>query len=259
MTQEPNADELNAYVDGELTPDRAARVAEAIARDRELAQEVAALLRLKTATIAAFDAQAPALPQLDDRPVRRRTARWVASAAMAAMVLSGAIAAYLATSPSQSDPDRIWALIDQWGRDRSQSPRLRAELIDTEARDAGLARLLHGLTDLRLQIIRSEAVAEGMAFDLLGPSGCRLAVWAGPGSVNLATAPALQSRLRTQAAIVWQAGGMQYLLLSHNTAEQKLAAMAAVLQRATQDDSPVDKTTLSLVAEARTQASPCVT
>jgi hypothetical protein len=63
MIERPDSTELNAYVDGELPPDQAARVAQAIADDRELAKEVAALLRLKTATMAAFDREPPALPQ----------------------------------------------------------------------------------------------------------------------------------------------------------------------------------------------------
>jgi hypothetical protein len=110
-----------------------------------------------------------------------------------------------------------------------------------------------------LTIIRSEEAADGMAFDLLGPSGCRLAVWTGPSSLNLDTVPALQSRLRTRAAVIWQADNAQFLLVSHNTPEQRFAAMAAALQRATQDPSPMDGVALSLVAKARSQGSPCVT
>jgi hypothetical protein len=109
-----------------------------------------------------------------------------------------------------------------------------------------------------LSIVRSQQVAHGTAFDLLGPSGCRLAVWMGPASVGLSAAPALQALLRAHSALVWQAGDTQFLLVSHNTPELKFAAMAAALQRATQDSSPADGTSLALVAQARTQGSPCV-
>jgi hypothetical protein len=150
------------------------------------------------------------------------------------------------------------ALMDGWSRDRTPSPRSSLLSPTREARDESLVRLLQGLADLQLSIIRSQEVADGMAFDLLGPSGCRLAVWAGPASVSLATAPSLQPQLGTRAAVVWKAGGTQFLLVSHNTPEQRFAAMAAALQRATQDPSPMDGVALSLVAKARSQGSPCM-
>jgi hypothetical protein len=258
MIERPDSTELNAYVDGELPPDQAARVAQAIADDRELAKEVAALLRLKTATMAAFDREPPALPQAKRKTVRIGTAVWVASTTLAAVLIAATIG-FLTTVPSHTGPDRIIALMNGWSRDSAPSPRSRPLSRTREAKDKSLATLLQGLADLQLTIIRSEEAADGMAFDLLGPSGCRLAVWTGPSSINLDTVPALQSRLRTRAAVIWQADNAQFLLVSHNTPEQRFAAMAAALQRATQDPSPMDGVALSLVAKARSQGSPCVT
>src|SRR5581483_8708919 len=259
MIESPDTSELTAYVDGELSPDRAARVAQAVADDRELAREVAALLRLKTATIAAFDVQAPPMLEVARRSRPKHTVTWAASAALiGVMLLAATTVGFVATRSNQTDGDRIVALKDAWNTDRALSPKSPLVSATSMAKDGNLIRLLQGLAEVQLSIIRSQQVADGMAFDLLGPSGCRLAVWAGPASVNLATAPALQRELRTRRAIVWRADSMQFLLISQNVPEQKFAAMVAALQRATQEISPTDSTTLSLLAEARSQGSPCV-
>jgi hypothetical protein len=260
MMERPDSGELNAYVDGELPPDRAARVAQAVAHDRDLAQEVATLLRLKTATIAAFDGEPPpALSRVALRAVPARKAVWLARAALIAIaVVSAATVGFLATKPGPTDPNGIMALLEEWGRERAWSPRSPALSPASEVKDGTFARLLRRLADLQLSIVRSQQVAQGMALDLLGPSGCRLAVWAGPPSVGLASAPALQPLLRAHSAVIWQAGDTQFLFVSHNTPELKFTAMAAALRRATQDSLPTDRTALSIVAEARTQGSPCV-
>lgn len=258
MTYRPDSSELNAYVDGELAPDRAARVAQAVAHDRDLAQEVAALLRLKTATLAAFDLAPPARPRMPEAADHTRMVRWLASAAAGLAVLLAAAVALLSTSTAPTDAERVLAVIDAWGRDRALPTGSRTTLTTAEAHGEGLASLLQGIAGLQLRVVRSQPVAHGMALDLIGPNGCRLAVWAGPLSASIGAAPAVQSRLGAPGAAAWQAAGTQFLLVSRNVPEQKFAAMALALQRATQGPSPTDSTTLSRVAEARSQGSPCL-
>ena len=71
-------EQLNAYVDGELPPDEAADVAEAIAREPVLAREVAALTALK-ASVA--QAAPPHLGPLSKLPCSHRNGLRVAAIA----------------------------------------------------------------------------------------------------------------------------------------------------------------------------------
>ncbi len=47
MLKQPNWEEINAYVDGELPAGRAAEIAEATAHDRGLARQIAVVTRLR--------------------------------------------------------------------------------------------------------------------------------------------------------------------------------------------------------------------
>lgn len=258
MKERPDSGELNAYVDGELSPDRAAHVARAVAEDRQLAREVAALLRLKTATMAAFDSEPPALPRASRRPSDRGGAAWAGAALAVIAILAAAAGSFSIATPPRTGAESVAAVLEAWNRDEIPpgSPSLASPASD-KPETASLVRLLQGLADLQLTVIRSQPVAQGMAFDLLGPSGCRLAVWAGPSSLSLVAAPALNARLEAGDAIAWQAGGTQFLLVSHNAPRQKFAAMAAALQRAILDAAPADDSAMSRVAEARSQGLPC--
>jgi hypothetical protein len=258
MKERPDSRELNAYVDGELPPDRAAHVARAVAEDRQIAREVAALLRLKTATMAAFDGEPPALPRASRRPSVRGGAAWTGAALAVIAMLAAATGSFLTARPPQPGAERVAALLEAWSRDQVPpgSPSRASQAGDTPD-TASLIKLMQGLADLQLKVIRSQPVAQGMAFDLLGPSGCRLAVWAGPSSLPLAAVPPLAARLEAGDAIAWQAGGTQFLLVSHNAPRQKFAVMAAALQRALLDAAPPDDSALSRVAEARSQGLPC--
>lgn len=257
MTNRPGATELNAYVDGELSPERAARMAEAIARDRELAQEVAALLRLKTAAIAAFDMEPPALPEMRERASRYRMSRWSAAAAVVVIILAASVATLISRIPT--DADRVLSVMSDWKEERNHPVRSRPDSAAAEAKSAGLAKLAHGLAALQLRVLKTHEVADGVAFDLLGPSGCRLAVWAGPEAANVAGSRAFESQIQSGSAVVWQAGGTQYLLVSQNAPQQKFSALAAALQQATKDAAPFDEKTFATVADARSQSSPCAT
>jgi anti-sigma factor RsiW len=258
MKHRPDSAELNAYVDGELPPDRAARVARAVAEDRQLAREVAALLRLKTATMAAFDSEPPALPRASRRPSIRGGAAWAGAAFAVLAMLAVAAGSFLIVTPPRPGAESVAALLEAWNRDQvSPGSSSFASPVGGTPDTAGVVRLMQGLADLRLRVVRSQPVAQGMAFDLIGPSGCRLAVWAGPSSLPLVAAPALAARLEAGDAVAWQAGGTQFLLVSYNAPRQKFAVMAAALQRAILDAAPADDSALSRVAEARSQGLPC--
>ncbi|KAB2919257.1 MAG: hypothetical protein F9K29_06475 [Hyphomicrobiaceae bacterium] len=259
MTYKPNATELNAYVDGELSPPHATHVAEAIARDRELAREVAALARLKAATVAAFSAEAPPLPDAVSSSRGRRRLWWAAGAAAVGVIATISATVLLARAPEQTDAGRVLAVVDGWAMEPAPESTSRPNSAAARMRGAGLIRLLQGLSILELHIVKTEGVADGVTFDLLGPSGCRLALWAGPISHDFASAPALGSRIRSETAVIWQTDATQYLIISRNAPPQKFLAMAAALKRATEGTLPPDDSMRAVVAAARRQYAPCAT
>lgn len=86
-------EQLNAYVDGELPPETASRLAAAAAEDVELAKTIATLSELKAASHRALDFEdddAPALPPLPAG--RRRATGWKWPCALAASLLTLAVA-----------------------------------------------------------------------------------------------------------------------------------------------------------------------
>ena len=78
---------LNAYIDGELEPDQAAKVAAALAADREAAAQVATLTKLRATVKVAAPVPAPppfVLPQA--RPRLARSQPWAAAACIPLLI-----------------------------------------------------------------------------------------------------------------------------------------------------------------------------
>jgi anti-sigma factor RsiW len=65
-------DDLNAYIDGELPPERTADVADLVAREPDVARSVAALTRLRSVLIQSTEMPPVALPIGAARRVRAR-------------------------------------------------------------------------------------------------------------------------------------------------------------------------------------------
>ena len=99
---------LNAYVDGELEPDQTAKVAAALAHDREAAAQVATLTKLRAAVKAASPMPAPppfALPRTRSRAMR--WAPWAAAACLALFI--GAASLGFGQREAQRMVDRVRA------------------------------------------------------------------------------------------------------------------------------------------------------
>jgi hypothetical protein len=254
MTQIPSDIELNAYVDGELGPEQAARVAQAVAQDPELARDVAALLRLKSATVNAFLATPPALPGIQTTR-RSHVGWWLAAAVVALSVLVGAVASTVLTRQAPTSADPIASVIDTWRRkDVANRVHIGESLIPT-LNAAPLKPLLESLEASRLQVLETKVVADGLALDLIGPSGCRLAVWIGPESTQFSKL--ITSRIQSGTAVTWVAGDRSYLIVSLNAPRDKFTALANALQLGTQVPSLL-RENLSAIAEARRAGAPCV-
>ena len=84
---------LNAYVDGELDATAAAEVAGAVAKDSELAREVAALSRLRSAVNESFEAPSLSIPAT--RAAKGRVLAIAASIALAMLIAGSTLFATL--------------------------------------------------------------------------------------------------------------------------------------------------------------------
>ena len=88
---QPTWEDLNAYVDGELSNERAAELAAALGRDPELAEQVAALHRLKSAAQGLVEEAPVALPKEEPAPPVWLRSGLALAVSLALVMLVGAL------------------------------------------------------------------------------------------------------------------------------------------------------------------------
>ncbi|KRE03166.1 hypothetical protein ASE61_11745 [Bosea sp. Root670] len=249
---------LNAYVDGELEPDQAAKVAAALADDRAAAAQVATLTRLRAAVKAASPMPAPppfALPRARSRAMR--WAPWAAAACLALFIG----AASLGIGQRQSGASSLSAAIAAHQLWLAQSPagtapRLGVELAGVEAGalpDLSLAslRLVH------LSLDPAGRGGGGMLAGYVGPNGCRVGLWIAPVEAALPQQPAVQDRdgLLVRA---WRGERASYALLGRGIDPARLDGIAALVARITRDEPGVPREQVAALTEARSVGPACL-
>ena len=221
---------LNAYVDRELAPADATRVAAAAARDPSIAARVASLSALK--------AEMTALPQPEVAPPfalsspAKTQPRWrsIAVAASVALLVGAGALASLQWRTSGADllveivsAERPWLT-----GERAAQPASGVRVaVDASASD-GLPDL--SAADLRLAYLSADPVADGrrgLFAGYLGPHGCRLGLWIGRSDATAA------SRAVRDVGDVkvrgWAADGVAYALMSRAMDPARLDRFAAVI------------------------------
>jgi hypothetical protein len=249
---------LNAYVDGELEPDQAAKVAAALADDRAAAAQVATLTRLRAAVKAASPMPAPppfALPRTRSRAMR--WAPWAAAACLALFIG----AASLGIGQRQSGASSLSAAIAAHQLWLAQSPtgtapRLGVELAGAEA--GALPDL--SLASLRLVHLSRDPAGRGgggMLAGYVGPNGCRVGLWIAPVEAALPQQPAVQDRdgLLVRA---WRGERASYALLGRGIDPARLDGIAALVARITRDEPGVPREQVAALAEARSVGPACL-
>lgn len=234
-------DQLNAFVDGELTPPQAARVAEALAADPVLAQKVARLHALKYA-LAGFAEELP-LPQVAPvkrprRPVWRKRAALAAVSAMLVLTL-GAV-----PRPAPEGGDGISPRLqdhDQWlEASASTAP---APMPD------GFDWLLSVTEASQLQLVRHHVGAEGAHFGFRGPNACRLSLF-----ISAAEGADRPLRLLLTDAVqhaTWQAGGLSFEMIARDMAAARFASVATGLEQGSTERAAPSQLHIALVRSAR--------
>ncbi|WP_232627746.1 anti-sigma factor family protein [Methylobacterium sp. Leaf118] len=250
-------DEINAYVDGELDADDIARMAAAIAGDASLAARVATIARLKAATVAtARPREVPPHP-VGKAPTERRWRpswkRLALAASLALLILAGGVARL--GQSAAVDPIAAAAIEQVWLSGTASEGRAVLEVAA-----AGRTHLFPDLSaaDLHLHYVSfGPAGQAGGAFaGYVGPNGCRLGLWWGPGQGE--TYPPTPRDVGSVRIRAWSDGPRTFALMSRSMGGERLdhvtalvTALVADLTRRTRPDDERARSPLYAAARAR--------
>lgn len=271
---QPTWEDLNAYVDGELTEERAAEVAAALGRDPALADQVAALHRLKGAAQGLVEEGGIDLPM-----EKRQAAAWLRSgmalaASLAMVFLLGGLWILLSPPPERHVvwATQAWVTHANWpetasdgtghqGGEQTGALRLAQQKLGPAAYVPDL--LSAGLS---LDHVGDGPVIDGMPslhLGYRGTRGCRLSLFLLAGGLGLDQqmldlAPDAGSAGPRQA-IAWQGGGFSTLLLAEGMDPLRFAEIARRLFRASLEQRPFDRETRLALQRSYAQAERCLT
>ena len=260
----PSWEQLNAYVDGELSVSDAAAVARALADDKLLAEAVATLSRLKASTQEGIEPFALAATRPRVRPWRR-----VAVAASVAAVLIVAIVASLVPQMTPAAPPAwlagAWQVHDRWAQGETTSPPapVGSGVILATSNHFGPQIYLPDLSDARLTLSSLEIVAlpdvrgEALHIGYLGNRGCQVSLIVVP-KIGDMSADLVRYDRGAGRGYAWRSGERGYLLLAEGMDEARLALLAETLHRATLELRPFDPDTRTALRESRERSIPCL-
>lgn len=249
---------LNAYVDGELTPDQAAAVAAAVAADPALADEVARLTQLKwTLQSGMENAPAGLLP-----PPPRRRWRPLLAACLGVLLFLGAGWAVLQPPSGVSHtPEVLLTAVRLHARWASEAPELRspeAGRLLAAVHDFGHPLLLPDLSDNQLQVARVVLSGEDdiLHIGYRGTRGCQVSLFA----FRDARLPAELRQVShdQDAAYLWRVGPVGYALLADGMSSERLRIVARAVEEATRSGSRLSPETRTALADSRARSEPCL-
>lgn len=253
---------INAYVDGELSSVEAAAVANAIADDEELAQQVAVLTSLK----AAIAESTPRFGKLQEKQRPKPKLRYIAAAA----VIFTTITALLVLGPNplaplsghMSDIDLAFEAHQQWRTSLNESGESGQQgLLRTTLAQTRLDAYIPDLTsvDLRFSGVRQieSKRGSGVHVGYIGPSGCTvtMALFTSPAKHHT---PLTSTEINAQAVYQWSVGGSDFYLLATGMDPARLSRTAQVVYRLTLQRLPLDDDALTTLKQARAASQPCV-
>lgn len=250
---------LNAYVDGELSPEEAAAVARRAARDPEAASRIAALSALRAALRASVEAPPPLDLARVSRP--RAGAMWAAACALLA-VLTGVAIGLMVTGTAPDELEIAHDMHRQWIAENDPRPEAEpARTLQTSLAHLGLASHVPDLSsvDLAFAHIRAlpvESKRRGLHVGYLGNRGCMmsLVIVENPGG----TASARRERPHGDGtAYIWQVGEYSYVLLADRMDPLRLMRIAAIVERMTRRSMQPGAGERLALRESRNQARPC--
>ncbi|GAU85630.1 anti-sigma factor [Bosea sp. BIWAKO-01] len=258
-------DLLNAYVDGELEPGETAKVAAAIAVDREIAAKVATLTHLR-ATMRAVSPQeeAPAFALPEALPPTRQNPRpWLQVAAALLIACGLGVAWFGLYRADPAEPPlsaavaahRLWLAQGPAGHG-SAAPRLGVELAGAKV-DALPDLSLASLRLVHLSLDPAVRRGGGVLAGYVGPNGCRVGLWISAIDDSLPARPAVQDR-DGFAIRAWHGHHASYALIGQGIDPARLDGIAALVARLTEDERSIPREQIAALAEARSLRPACV-
>lgn len=264
----PSWAELNAYVDGELDSDDAARVAAAAASDHRLAGEIARLAELKSS----LQANAETLPPtVLDAPLRRHRTRRLAQALAAGILVAAMAGGAWLTYPRFQSPSGIEATLqtaetlhDGWLQEAPKPAEPSAGVLLATLQDFGLPLQIPDLSDTRLSIAHIGMAGpdrDVLHVGYLGTRGCQISLLAFRNMERSAGAfpeALTHRREHGEDAFLWKAGSVAYVLLADGMESGRLALIAEAVEEATRKLAPISPETRSALADNREKSAPCL-
>lgn len=271
----PTWEEINAYVDDELSPADKARVASAIAQYPELADQVAVLSSMKAEVRVEFaseelwgemlacegTASASALPLSSS--FRSRRVGTLLAAALAILIV-GVLA--LQVGMREPKPELLLAAIERHAA-LSQAPGGNLRSTRSLVRFDSEAALLPDLESGRLSLnavadFKIPSGAVGLAAHYRGTRGCKLTLFLLPEANMTEAAVLFSSSLRRLSkkpvqAYGWRHGSVGYLLMADGMSEVRLGLIAEKLFDASKTLRLLDEKAKQQLADSRKRSSPC--
>ena len=268
MAERPTEQDLNAYIDGELSPRDDARVARAIAQDPKIAARVASLTRLKSALSGLTDEDGMHRPVV--LPYSQRPLRWRRVAASVGFLVAAGVA-LLALFPPFGAGDDGWyreALAEHtdWALDPAlpDAQEVDANLFLASVDRFGLPVQTPDLTSagLRLTYLRyypaTETAAAALHLGYTGRRGCKVTLWVSAAPEDLGTALS-ESRVDNLRGYRWRSGATAYALVATGMAERRFTVIAGKVYEATRSRRGFDEETRMALRSASTSVPPCRT
>ncbi|WP_022726743.1 hypothetical protein [Fodinicurvata sediminis] len=270
-------EQLNAYVDGELPPETAARLAASAAENVELAKTIAALSELKAASHRALDFEDDDTPALPHPPAgHRRATGWKRPCALAASLLALAVASSAVwfglqdkggentwiTAAQEQHQD--WINSDSKVRASEQSAvqnilMASEEIVEVSIEGAiGYAPSLApaGMRITRFSSQRDES-GEFFFVGYLGRNGCQLSLTVTKAPESQPVALSLEWQENDKALASWRVEDTAYAAIAQGMDRQRFQQLTAHLETATREADAQQRETR--MAEAtRNSDRPCL-
>ncbi len=262
---------LNAYVDGELTPNEAAEIARRIAQDPATAESAATLSSLKSALLEQSETPADFV-LLPREATGTNASLWQAGhtvAAAAVLVVCMAATAIWHWDNTRREDQALQ--ITSWHQEAAgihrnwiaKKPDQRPPSLNIPATAALSAPKIQipDLSDSGLTAILLEPEAQlggmsGYRIGYGGTRGCRISFFVLQGDGGI-PAHLIKRKQGGPQALAWRHDRAHYLLLAEGMAETRFDLIAQTLQNMTSDWRPLSPEIRTALQQNRQASAPC--